>query len=196
MGIGRPREFDPDAALDSALEVFWRQGYEGTSLSDLTEAMGIAKPSLYAVFGNKEELFRKALDRYAALRSDRSCEAMNEPTSRRAVERMLLGFAGVGDGDEVPKGCLMVQGALVCSEASESIRQELCARRAEGEAALCRRLAEWKAMGDLPPEADPKDLARYVMAVAQGIAVQAASGASEDDLRRVVTMTMRTWPPV
>ncbi|WP_062016130.1 TetR/AcrR family transcriptional regulator [Aureimonas sp. AU4] len=196
MGVGRPREFDPDEALDCAMELFWRQGYEGTSLSDLTEAMGIAKPSLYAVFGNKEELFRKALDRYAARRSDVSCNALGEATSRRAVERLLLAFAGVDDESDTPKGCLMVQGALVCSEASEAIRQELCARRAESEAALCRRMAEWKEAGDLPDSADPKDLARYVMAVAHGITVQAASGASAEDLRRVVTMTMRTWPPV
>jgi AcrR family transcriptional regulator len=196
MGAGRPREFDPDEALDSALDVFWRQGYEGTSMSDLTQAMGIAKPSLYAVFGNKEELFRKALDRYASRRSDLGCSALNEATSRRAVERMLLAFAGVGEDEEAPKGCLMVQGALVCSEASESIRQELCARRAESEAALCRRLEEWKAAGDLPPEAEPKDHARYVMSVAQGLSVQAASGATPDDLRRVVAMTLKTWPPV
>ncbi|SHJ07128.1 TetR/AcrR family transcriptional regulator [Aureimonas altamirensis] len=195
MGVGRPREFDPDVALDRAMELFWRQGYEGTSLSDLTEAMGIAKPSLYAVFGNKEELFRKALDRYASRRSDTACDALNEPTSRRAIEMLLLGFAGVGAEDDKPKGCLMVQGALVCSEASETIRRELCDRRAESEAALCRRMQEWKAAGDLPDSADPEDLARYVMTVANGIAVQAASGASKEDLRQVVEMTMRTWPP-
>ncbi|WP_182086459.1 TetR/AcrR family transcriptional regulator [Aureimonas sp. ME7] len=196
MGVGRPREFDADVALDSAMELFWRQGYEGTSLSDLTEAMGIAKPSLYAVFGNKEELFRKALDRYAAKRPDAACDALKEPTSRRAVERMLLAFAGVDAEGDTPKGCLMVQGALVCSEASEAIRQELCSRRAQNEAALCRRLQEWKDAGDLPGHADPTDLARYVMSVANGIAVQAASGANAEDLRRVVAMTMRTWPPV
>jgi len=196
MGLGRPREFDPDVALDNAMELFWRQGYEGTSLSDLTDAMGIAKPSLYAVFGNKEELFRKALDRYALARADAACDALNEPTSRGAIERLLLGFAGVNASDDVPKGCLMVQGALVCSAASERIRQELCSRRAEGEAALAERLAAWREAGDLPASADPVDLARYVMSVANGLAVQAASGASKEDLRRVVTMTMRTWPPV
>lgn len=196
MGLGRPREFDADEALDRALEVFWRQGYEGTSLTDLTEAMGIAKPSLYAVFGNKEELFRKALDRYAARRSDAACDALSEPTSRRAVERLLLNFIGANVDDDAPKGCLMVQGALVCSEAGESIRQELCARRSESEAALCRRMADWKNVGDLPPEADPADLARYVMAVANGMAVQAAGGAGKEELRRVVEMTIRSWPPV
>ncbi|WP_102960358.1 TetR/AcrR family transcriptional regulator [Mangrovicella endophytica] len=196
MALGRPREFDPDEALDSAMELFWRQGYEGTSLADLTEAMGIAKPSLYAVFGNKEDLFRKALDRYAAQHADATYGALNEPTSRRAVERLLLGLAGVDAAEDMPKGCLMVQGALVCSAAGERIRQELCLRRAENEAALCRRMAEWRDAGDLPPSADPADLARYVMSVGNGIAVQAASGASKEELRRVVEMTMRTWPPV
>lgn len=194
MAMGRPREFDPDEALDNALEVFWRQGYEGTSLSDLTEAMGIARPSLYAVFGNKEELFRKALDRYSERKSQSACDALNETTSRRAVEKLLLGFAGLDETGDTPKGCLMVQGALVCSEASESIRQELCARRTQGEAELRKRLGAWQAEGDLPPDADPADLARYVMAVANGMAVQAASGATPQDLKRVVEMTMRGWP--
>lgn len=192
--LGRPREFDPDQALDRALEVFWRQGYEGTSLSDLTETMGIARPSLYSFFGNKEELFRKALDRYAAVRSNAACDALNEPTSRRAVERLLLEFAGVCSDDNVPRGCLMVQSALVCSEASEAIRKELCSRRAESERAVCRRIGEWKEAGDLPAEIDPADLARYVMTVANGMAVQAASGASSEELRRVVSVTMSGWP--
>ena len=194
MAMGRPREFDPDEALDSAMEVFWRHGYEGASLSDLTEAMGIARPSLYAVFGNKEELFRKALDRYSQMKSGSACDALNEATSRRAVEKLLLGFAGLNETGDAPKGCLMVQSALVCSEASESIRQELCSRRTQGEDELRRRLCEWKAQGDLPPDCDPADLARYVMAVGNGMAVQAASGATSQELKRVVELTMRSWP--
>ena len=192
MGMGRPREFDADKALDRALDVFWRRGYEGTSLSDLTEAMGVTRPSLYAAFGNKEELFRKVLDRYGAMRTDPSCDVLNEPTSRRAVERLLMSFAGTGD--DAPRGCLMVQGALVCSEASDGIREELNARRAAGEARLCARLEEWKAAGDLPADADPQSLARYVMAVANGMSVQATGGASADELKRVVDLTMKGWP--
>ena len=192
MGMGRPREFDADKALDRALDVFWRRGYEGTSLSDLTEAMGVTRPSLYAAFGNKEELFRKVLDRYGAMRTDPSCDVLNEPTSRRAVERLLMNFAGTGD--DAPRGCLMVQGALVCSEASDAIRQELTARRAQGEARLRDRLEDWKAAGDLPADADPQSLARYVMAVANGMSVQATGGASADELKRVVDLTMKGWP--
>ncbi|WP_062207537.1 TetR/AcrR family transcriptional regulator [Aureimonas sp. AU12] len=194
MAMGRPREFDVDRALDQALDVFWRHGYEGTSLSDLTEAMGVTRPSLYAAFGNKEELFRKVLDRYGAMRTDPSCDVLNEPTSRRAVERLLLSFAGAGSGDDAPRGCLMVQGALVCSEASDAIRQELTARRAQGEARLRDRLEEWQAAGDLPADANPECLARYVMAVANGMAVQATGGASPDDLKNVVELTMKGWP--
>jgi len=192
MGMGRPREFDADKALDRALDVFWRRGYEGTSLSDLTEAMGVTRPSLYAAFGNKEELFRKVLDRYGAMRTDPSCDVLNEPTSRRAVERLLMNFAGTGD--DAPRGCLMVQGALVCSEASDAIREELNARRAAGEGRLSARLEEWKAAGDLPADADPQSLARYVMAVANGMSVQATGGASADELKRVVDLTMKGWP--
>src|ERR687895_845688 len=88
---GRPREFDQDEALDTALEVFWRQGYEGTSLGELTVAMGINRPSLYAAFGNKEALFRKALDRYVDGPAAYTREALHEPSARAVVERLLRG---------------------------------------------------------------------------------------------------------
>src|ERR1700754_1304145 len=104
MAIGRPREFDLDRALDHALEVFWRNGYEGTSIAELTEAMGINPPSLYAAFGSKEELFRKALDRYVGIREDFSREAFSAPNAREVVEKLLRGTADQLTDPQSPPG--------------------------------------------------------------------------------------------
>lgn len=192
---GRPREFDVDDALDKALHVFWRLGYEGTSLADLTEAMGISRPSLYAAFGNKEELFRRALDRYTDHGPGRAVrEALTEPTARAVVERLLRSVALALTVPGQPRGCLSVQGALTCGEASETIKQELCKRRSEAEGALRQRLERATSDGDLPSGCDPVQLARFVTTVVQGMSVQAAGGASRDDLLHVAEMAMRAWP--
>jgi AcrR family transcriptional regulator len=193
--MGRPREFDIDKALDQALHVFWRQGYEGTSIADLTEAIGITKPSLYAAFGNKEELFRKALDRYVDGPGGYVQVALAKPTAREVVEHLLYEAAGAVTDPENPPGCLAVQGALCCGETAESIKQELMARRAKGEDDLRRRFEQALADGDLPPACVPSDLARYVSAILQGMAVQAIGGAGRDELRKVADIALRNWPP-
>lgn len=190
--IGRPRSFDIDKALDRALQVFWRKGYEGTSLSDLTKAVGVNRPSLYAAFGDKEALFRKALHRYLTGPAAYTREALKQPTARAVVERLLQGAADLNTAPRNPGGCLMVQGALASGEPGDSIRQELIACRAAGEAALRRRFQRAKLEGDLPAHTDQSDLARYLAAVIYGMAVQAAGGASRDKLQRVVEMTLRT----
>src|ERR1700720_3226953 len=190
--MGRPRSFDTDAALDRALRVFWRKGYEGATLSDLTEAMGVNRPSLYAAFGDKEALFRKALDRYLNGPAAYTQEALKEPTAHAVVERLLWGAADLNTAPRNPGGCLTVQGALACGEAADSIRQELAAYRAAGEAALRRRFRRAKSEGDLPATVNPTDLARYVATIVYGMAVQAAGGASRDQLQHVVEMALRT----
>src|SRR6202048_610400 len=136
--MGRPRSFDIDGALDRALQVFWRKGYEGTSLSDLTKAVGVNRPSLYAAFGGKEALFRKALDRYLNGPAAYTQEALKEPTARAVVERLLQGAADLNTAPRNPGGCLTGQGGLACGEAGDSIRQELAASRAAGGGALPR----------------------------------------------------------
>ena len=192
--MGRPREFDVDEALDGALDLFWRKGYEGTSLSDLTEAMGITRPSLYATFGNKEELFRKALDRYDSTCMAFTRESLAQPTARAVVSYLLYGFADAQTDPDHPSGCLGMNSGLACSDAAEPIKQELVGRRLAGEAALGRRLEEARASGDLPADCDPAELARYVMTVAHGMAVQSASGAGRQALYSIVAMTLRVWP--
>src|SRR5262245_20622957 len=194
MPVGRPRSFDIDKALDRALEVFWRKGYEGASLSDLTRAMGINRPSLYAAFGNKEALFRKAIDRYVEGTASHVRKALQEPTARAVVEHLLYASIDLITDPRNPHGCFMVQGALVCGDTADPIRREMVKRRAAAEVALRARFERAIAEGELPPDSDPADLARYVAIVTHGISVQAASGATRDELRKAATMAMRVWP--
>ncbi|MHC0066720.1 TetR/AcrR family transcriptional regulator [Nostoc sp. UIC 10890] len=192
--MGRPREFDTDDALNRAMHVFWRKGYLGTSLSDLTEAMGINRPSLYAAFGNKESLFRKVLDRYADGPSAYLREALKEPTARQVVERMMYGVVDLGTDPHNPPGCLWVHGTLSCGDPTDPIRQELSTRRALSEAALRNRFERAISEGDLPADSDPDALACFVITVNCGISVLAATGATKVELLRVVKTALQAWP--
>jgi len=191
---GRPLSFDPRKALDRALDVFWRKGYDGASLSDLTKAMRINRPSLYAAFGDKEKLFRKVLDHYAEGPASHSRTALQEPTSRAVVERLLYGTADMLTSGRNPQGCLWVQGALACGNGADSVRKELISRRLGGEAALRQRLKRAIVEGDLPPDANPASLARYIAIIIQGMSVQAASGASRSQLRGIIDIALESWP--
>jgi AcrR family transcriptional regulator len=192
--MGRPREFDVDRALEKALQVFWRNGYEGASVAELTAAMGINPPSLYAAFGNKEGLFRKALDRYAERRTEFWDEALAAPTARGIVERLLRRGADFLTEECNPPGCLFVRSALSCSAAAEAIQRELAARRANGEVRLRDRLEQAKSEGEMPPDFDPADYARYIMTVMEGMSVRAAAGATRAELHKVADMALRAWP--
>lgn len=191
---GRPREFDIDKALDRAMKVFWRKGYEGASLPDLTKAMRINRPSLYAAFGDKEALFRKALDRYAAGPADYIRQAMEAPTARSAAEQLLAGAIDLLTDPRNPRGCLAVQGALACGEKAEGVRRELVMHRAAAEDAIRRRLERAIRERDLPAAADPAGLARYLAVVVFGMTVQAAGGAGREELCQVADTAMRAWP--
>ena len=194
MVMGRPRAFDMDQALDQALHVFWEKGYAGTSITELTEAMGINPPSLYAAFGNKEKLFKKALDRYEDLRDQILEEAFAAPTAREAVTRLLEGTAERLSDKCNPRGCLMVQGALSGGEECEAVKRDLASRRARVEALIRKRLRRAKREGDLPSDADAAALARFVATVMHGMAVQAAGGVAPKELRAIVNTALRAWP--
>lgn len=194
MAIGRPREFDTEKALDLAMELFWRKGYEGTSLSDLTGTLGITRPSLYAAFGNKEALFRKVLDRYDNGPCAYVPKALQAPTARAVAEQLLRGAVSLFSDERNPKGCLSVQGALASGDAADAVREDLIARRVAGEEAIYQRLKRAKSEGDLPADSNPADLAHYIRAVIYGMAVQAAGGASRKDLSRVAQIALRQWP--
>ncbi len=191
---GRPREFDLHDALAAALRVFWTRGYEGTSLTDLTEAMGITRPSLYAAFGNKEALFRKALDLYEEEKLAYTRVALDQPTARGVAERFLRGGLAIQTCADEPRGCLGVISAVACGAEAESIRDEVIARRRSSHRALVERFARAKAEGDLPAHVDPEGLTSYLIALMQGMAIQAGSGASCDDLSRLVDTSLAIWP--
>jgi AcrR family transcriptional regulator len=194
MKIGRPREFDIDQALDRATQLFWQRGYEGTSLSDLTDELGITRPSLYAAFGNKEGLFRLALDRYEAKAGAYRTRALSAPTAYAVARQLLEGAADLHGDKNNPVGCLDVHGALACSEEADAMRQELSSRRQAGEKAIRRRLERAKAEGDLPADSSPADLARYLSVVIYGMTVQAVGGANRAELRSVAEVALRQWP--
>lgn len=191
MGMGRPREFDAETALDQAMEVFWRHGYEGATIAQLTEAMGINPPSLYACFGNKEGLLKAALDRYTTLRNIWMDEVVAAPTARQVAERMLMGIADKQTDPANPPGCLLVQGGIACGTGSENVPFELAARRAQNEDQLRDRFVRAKAEGDLKESVDPAALARYVSAVAVGMGVMASSGANREALRQVADVAVQ-----
>ncbi|MGZ8400827.1 MAG: TetR/AcrR family transcriptional regulator [Methyloceanibacter sp.] len=194
MALGRPRNFDKDQALERALEVFWRKGYEGASICDLTAAMGINPPSLYAAFGNKEGLFCKALDRYVEAHAGFVREALAQPKARDGIAALLRATADSLTDKSNPAGCLLVQGIAGAGEHAQCIRDELSARRAAGEKTIRERLKRARAEGELPDAADPAALARYVATVMQGMAVQATGGATRAELRRVADTAMAAWP--
>jgi AcrR family transcriptional regulator len=183
-----------DEALERALQLFWRKGYEGTSLSDLTEAIGVARPSLYAAFGNKEALFLRALDRYDAGPGSFFPEAMRAATARAGVERMLRGAANLHANEGNPPGCLMVHGALVGSGESDKVRQETRRRRVRFREAIQERLEGGQAAGELAPETDCAALGCFFAAVVRGLAIESASGATGKELTQIVDIAMRAWP--
>jgi len=194
MPSGRPRQFDVDEALDRSLEVFWARGYEGATLPELTQAMGINRPSLYAAFGNKERLFRKALDRYQTGPQSFLGEALTKPSARAMAEAIFSGFIRMLRGRDKVRGCLIVCGALACGEEGEPVRQELARLRQTGVLSLRERFERAVQEGDLPAGTDCATLARYIATVLNGLAVQAASGATEKELRLVAATAMRAWP--
>lgn len=193
--MGRHRQFDVEKALDAALCVFWRKGYEGASYTDLTEATGVERPALYAAFGNKESLFRRALERYNETYLDYVPEALKQPTARDVAAVMLRGAAELSTRYPANPGCMAINGALAGSDEAEPVRQTLIEGRAQGEAQIRARLEAAKAAGDLPETADPGALATFLMAVMHGMAVQAKAGLPRETLLAVAEQALAAFPP-
>ncbi|GAA3807666.1 MULTISPECIES: TetR/AcrR family transcriptional regulator [Amycolatopsis] len=188
---GRPRTFDRDAALDEAMYVFWERGYEGTSLSDLTAAMKIGSPSLYAAFGGKEALFREAIERYGERFGQRPPEG---ETARDAVEAWLResarGYVEAGH----PRGCMVVLAALNCTEQNRPVREFLAAKRRNNLIGVAARLRRAVAEGDLPEDADVEGIVRFYGTILHGMSIQARDGAELADLEAVIDTAMTVWP--
>jgi AcrR family transcriptional regulator len=194
MPGGRPRTFDEEEALDRAVEVFWRQGYEGASLTDLTAAMGVNKPSLYAVYGSKEQLFRRVVGRYTERDMAYARTALAEPTALGVARTLLHENAKALTREDHPPGCLSIQGGLSCGPDNAGVSSFLAASRLTGEQALAERFAAAVAEGDLPAGTDPAALARYVMVVAEGQSVHAAAGVGRGQLQETVEIALRAFP--
>jgi AcrR family transcriptional regulator len=194
-GAGRPRAFDREKALDVALDLFWRHGYEGTSTSQLTAAMGISPPSLYAAFGSKEGLYREAVALYLA----RHGGFMREPlaadcTAREALSRMLLSAAKqFSDAAHAP-GCLVSSAEIQGSPENASLVAEAAGMRLAAQQAIHTRLQSARRAGELPEQADVAALAAFYAMVVQGMSVQARDGASVNILMRAAELAMRAWP--
>lgn len=192
--MGRQREFDVDEALEAALCVFWRKGYEGASYSDLTEATGVQRPGLYSAFGNKEALFQQALARYYEHYLQFFRTALEKPTSREVAADILYGAVELNTRYPDRTGCLGVHGALAVSDEAETVRRAVVDARERGEALLRERFERAKAEGDLPPAANCNALASYVCAITHGMAVQAKAGFTRNELDAVVDQALSTWP--
>lgn len=194
--IGRPRGFDTDEALESAMLTFWEHGYDGVSLTDLTRAMGITKTSMYAAFGNKEDLFRKAVQRYADSRAAYSDRVREEPTARGVATAYLTASVEGTTRDDCPTGCLGVQASIAVNHLGQTATDALNAWRDHNRATFRDRFQRAVDEGDLPAGTDPDILAHYLLTMANGIAVQAAAGATREELQRVADAALRNWPPV
>jgi AcrR family transcriptional regulator len=192
--MGRPRAFCETTALGAAMRVFWEKGYEGASLDDLTQAMGVNRSSLYASFGDKEHLFKRAIAHYAEGPAAYVAESLQQPTARTVVEALLKGTLALLTDPTHPRGCLSLQGGLACGSGTESVKQALIEWRRRGEAAVEKRMRRARKEGDLPQDVDPRDLARYVAIVMTGLGIQAANDASKQEMTRAADLALRCLP--
>jgi AcrR family transcriptional regulator len=188
---GRPCGFDKGEALEAAMRVFWEKSYEGATLTELTEAMGVNRSSMYAAFGDKESLFTLTVARYAAGPVSYMQEALKQPTLRSVVEALLRGTAEFLGASSNPRGCLMVHGALATGAAAEPARQAMIHWRRQGEAAIRKRIQQAWAVGELDPKVDPADYARFLATIVAGLAVQAVNGATRAELHKVVDINLK-----
>lgn len=193
---GRPRGFDRTQALDAAMRVFWDKGFGGASMSDLTAAMGIASPSLYAAFGSKEGLFREAIDHYVAIHHDDFWGVMDRPTARESVEGLLRNAAGAFARPDMPNGCMVIQTAAEEGALSPELVASLCELRASNAETLARRLEKGIAEGDVSPKTDVRAVADFYATVHKGLSLSAKGGAGRAELESVVTSAMAAWAPL
>jgi AcrR family transcriptional regulator len=192
---GRPLSFDRDKALENAMHIFWERGYEAASISELTSAMGITPPSLYAAFGDKERLFLEAIERYASGPGGGAPRALaEEPTARGAIERLLNEAAEELTRSCHPAGCMVVSATMNCSVASAHVQAALAKRRESAEAGIRERINQGIAEGELPAGTDAAGLANFYTTVFQGMSLQARDGASRENLLATAATAMRAWP--
>ncbi|WP_413735756.1 TetR/AcrR family transcriptional regulator [Sodalis sp. RH21] len=195
-GRGRPKQFDRDIALDKALEMFWRHGYEATSMADLVDATGAKAPTLYAEFGNKEGLFRAAVERYVTKFAEKGKALLTRPgsTVSEAIESFLRAAAVMFTDKTLPSGCFIICTSAALSASSEDVAQLLRTRHHLQENTLREFLSARQANGELPAQTNTAVLAKYLACTLQGMSVQARDGATHEDLDSIVSTLMAVWP--
>ena len=195
-GRGRPKQFDRDTALDKALNLFWRHGYEATSMSDLVDATGAKAPTLYAEFGNKEGLFRAAVERYVAKFAEKGKALLScpESTVAEAVESFFRAAACTFTDKSLPSGCFIICTSAALSASSEEVAQMLKCRHHLQENTLRDFLLARQSQGELSANVPVPALAKYLACTLQGMSVQARDGASREDLDTIVSALMAVWP--
>ena len=194
MVRGRPRKFDVNNALEVAMKLFWAHGYEGTSIALLAKEIGVKVPSLYAAFGNKEGLFFRAVEYYGNMAGCMYHDAFAKKTSYEMAESILNAEVDLVTGKDTPVGCLVMHGALVTSPESDKVQKTMAEMRRMAEGWIVDRLKKYQKEGYLPFDADPEALACYLMTLNSGIAVQAKSGATKKELKKVVALALHNWP--
>lgn len=191
---GRPRAFDRDGALQKAMTVFWEHGYEAASISDLTAAMGISSPSLYAAFSCKEQLFRDAVALYnETLGATAAAELRERPTAREAISAVLRHHAAVFCDADYPRGCMIVLAATTCSDRSRSVHEYLADWRMALERDFTERIERGIADGDVPAGADAAAIAAFFNSVNHGMAIQARDGADQTKLSVIAESAIAAW---
>lgn len=192
---GRPRAFDREAALEVATRLFWRHGYEATSVADLAAAIDINPPSLYAAFGDKKRLFAEVVDRYQARHGGFAARALTEErTAERAIRRLLSEAAAVFTDPDSPPGCMVVTAAMNCSAQAEDVAEALAHKRAVSELLIRRRIDAAVSSGELPAATNAKEVAAFYTAVFQGMSIKARDGASRAELTAIANRAMAAWP--
>lgn len=188
---GRPIGFDKDAALEAAMLLFWERGYEGTSMADLTQAMGLSPSSIYAAFGDKHTLFSLAAQRYLDTRVQSNMDALRQPTLDKVIRGLFQNTVSFLIAAGHPPTCMTLAGAMGCSLDAAPARDLMTAVRRKNEAAIHERLQQARKAGELPNEINVDDYTRYISMLLGGLSIQSANGSTEAELKRTSQMALR-----
>lgn len=192
--IGRPLSFDRDAVLEKAMLTFWRHGYETTSISDLTKAMGVTAPSVYAAFGDKKRLFLEAMHRYAGSPEDLDQTLRASGTAHEAVYRMLMSAADAFTNGDTPRGCLLASATASCSAHSMDVQEAVVRVRRQITDRVQTRIEQDIAASILPADTQAAVLAMLAIALIQGMSILARDGEPREALRKMIKTAMTAWP--
>jgi AcrR family transcriptional regulator len=188
---GRPISFDKDAALEAAMLLFWERGYEGTSMSDLTQAMGLNPSSIYAAFGDKHALFSLAVKCYMKTRAQYATKALEEPTLKEVVRALFDNTIAFLTTPSHPPTCMTLAGAVGCSLDATPARNLMTEIRKQNQVAIRERLLKARKSGELPKEINVDDYTRYLSTILAGLSIQAANGSTKEELKRTAQMALR-----